>query len=162
VEVFRANHRVPTEGYAQQIANRRLRPELADWSGGRIRTHREAGHEVSETTFPTVLAFCGDTTAKVIEKEDLPVSARGLVLECTFLDEPSAVKRADGSGHVHLAAIAHHAERLRDVETLVLSHFSRRYHPEEIEAAVARSLPGWLAERVRVVPAEPPWVSRPA
>ncbi len=159
VEVFRSYHRVPTVGYALQRARRELRPELAGFSESQIRARRRDGETVSETRYVTLLAFCGDTTVKVLEKEDLPVSARGLVLECTFLDEESAPRRADRSGHVHLAAIAEQAERLRNVDTLVLSHFSRRYEVEEIEAAVVRCLPDWLAARVVVVPAEPPWVS---
>lgn len=162
VEVFRAYHRVPTVGYALQREQRRLKPEHAGWSEDRIRAHREAGHEVSEVVYPTLLAFCGDTTARVLQREDLPCSARVLVLECTFLDEEGAPRRAERSGHVHLADVAAHAERLRDVEVLVLSHFSRRYPADEIRAAVARALPDWLAARVQVVTAEPPWVSPPA
>ncbi|MEN0064041.1 MAG: MBL fold metallo-hydrolase [Myxococcota bacterium] len=160
VEVFRAYHRVPTVGYALQRGKRKLKAAFVGWSEAEIRAHREAGNEVSERIYPTELAFCGDTTVKVIEKEDLPVSARTLVLECTFLDDPAAAKRADRSGHVHLGAIAEHAERLRDVETLVLSHFSRRYEADEIAEAVARSLPAWLVPRVKLITAEPPWTTK--
>ncbi|MEM6929207.1 MAG: MBL fold metallo-hydrolase [Myxococcota bacterium] len=159
VEVFRSYHRVPTVGYALQRKHRRLRPELSAWSENRIRAHRAEGHEVSETRYSTLLAFCGDTTVKVLEKEALPVSAKVLVLECTFLDEDSAARRAERSGHIHLAALAEHADRLQGVEVLVLSHFSRRYDAKAIRAAVDRCLPDWLAERVVVVPAEPPWIS---
>lgn len=159
VEVFRSYHRVPTVGYALQRERKRLRPEYAGWSEAAIRSHRESGNVVTSTHYPTALAFCGDTTAKVLDRETVPTQARALVLECTFLDEPGAIDRAERTGHVHLAAIAERAERLRDVETLILSHFSRRYDRAEIEAAVARTLPEWLAAKVQVVSAEPPWVS---
>ncbi|HHO52971.1 MAG TPA: hypothetical protein ENK18_19365 [Deltaproteobacteria bacterium] len=157
VHVFRSFHRIPTVGYALERTRQKLRAELVGLPGEQIGAMRAAGEVITEEVCGIEVAFCGDTTAAVIDREPLVRRAKVLVLECTFLDEPGSHERALRSGHVDLGAIAERAELLEAVEAIVLTHFSARYHREQICGAIERTLPPELRARVQPLLSEPPW-----
>lgn len=149
--VFRSPHRAPCQGYHLFSERRKLRAELAEAGPEEIRRRREAGEEVTRLERVSELAFCGDTRFDVVTREAHLREARRLMLECTFLDERVTVEQAREMGHVHLHEVAAGAELLRGVGALLLTHVSARYRAEEARGLVAERLPGWLAERTRVL-----------
>ncbi|KAK6920860.1 Metallo-beta-lactamase [Dillenia turbinata] len=74
------------------------------------------------------------------------LKAKILVMESTFVDNAMSVEHARDYGHTHLSEIVENAARLEN-KAILLTHFSARYRPEEIEEAVA-ALPPPLAGRI--------------
>ena len=152
---FRAIHRVPTLGYAVTRTRRSLLPELVGKSNDEIVALRRAGLVIDVAHDVVEAAFCGDTTAGVIEREAAVRYARVLILEATFLDDLVSVRRARETGHVHLDELIERADLLQN-EAIVLTHFSMRYSPAEVREILARRLPASLRDRViPLLPAEP-------
>ncbi|MFT4621779.1 MAG: ribonuclease Z [Myxococcota bacterium] len=155
--VFRAIHRVAAVGYAIQSHRSRLRPEWQGRPGPEIGAARARGVAIMEEHQCTELAFCGDTTIDVVEREPLVRTAKVLVLECTFLPGGDSLERARRTGHVQLDQIAERAD-LFENEAVVLTHFSARYSADQIVEALDARLPKHLRDRVTPLL---PWV-RPA
>lgn len=148
VRPFRALHTVPAQGYAIWSRTHKLKPEYRALSQAEIRTLRvERGVEVTELVEVPEVAFSGDTRIEIVEREEVVRRARLLVLETTFLDERVGVEECRAKGHVHLDEVIERAE-LFENEALLLTHFSRRYTPREIQAILAARLPACLQGRV--------------
>lgn len=149
VEAFAVSHRVPSLGYALIRQVQRLRPELQGLSGDEIRARRARGEAVSRAEDRVEVAFCGDTTIRVVERQPLVRAARLLILECTFV-EPEHLDRAAPTGHVHLDQIAERAHLFADNERVLLTHFSQRYPAHRVRRLLDERLPAEL--RAKVVP----------
>jgi ribonuclease Z len=78
-------------------------------------------------------------------------AARVLLIECSFLF-PEDRDRAREYAHIHLDDLLARADLFGN-EAIVLTHFSQRYRPEEIRAALL-AIPQPLASRV--IPFLPP------
>ncbi len=155
--VFRAVHRVAAVGYAVVSRRAVLRSSYVGLSGAMLAAARERGDEITEERLTTELAFCGDTTIDVVDREPLVRQARVLVLECTFMgDDPESLRRATKTGHVHLDQLAERAECFEN-EAIVLTHFSPRYPPSQIVRLLDEKLPPGLRERVVPLLPVAPW-----
>jgi ribonuclease Z len=86
---------------------------------------------------------------EVVEREEVVRRAKLLILEVTFLDERVSVEECRAKGHVHLDEVCERAS-LFENEAILLTHFSARYGPAEVERILAQRLPASL--RGRVVP----------
>lgn len=147
VRPFAAPHRSPCQGYAVWSRRSKLRAEHRALAPEAIaRARAEGRSDLFETVEVPEVAFCGDTTIDVVEREDVVRKARLLILEVTFLDDRVPVEKARASGHVHLKELAARAE-LFENEALLLTHFSPRYSREEVLVALERGLPPKLRER---------------
>lgn len=151
---FRSPHRVPCQGYALVRARTRLLPEHDGKPEGVIRTLKLAGVPITERSEIVEIAFCGDTTIDVVDREAVVRQARHLLLEVTFLDDRVPVAKARSSGHVHLDEVVERAD-LFENEQIVFTHFSQRYTHGEIHGIVRARLPVGLADRVVVLCPEP-------
>lgn len=156
VRAFKALHRVPTNGYALIRRVERLRSDLQGMSGAAIRGLRERNESVTEIEERVEVAFCGDTTIHVVEREPLVRTARLLILECTFIDGRVGLDRARQSGHVHLDQIVERAH-LFENERILLTHFSQRYSDAQILRTLDEKLPPSLRERVVPLLPSAPW-----
>jgi ribonuclease Z len=145
---FRSPHRAPCQGYALVRRRKHLRAEFAGLPQEEIRRLRQdGGVDVTEVAEIPELAFTGDTLIDVLEREEIVRRARLLILECTFLDDRVGVADARSTGHVHLDEIAERAQLFAN-EAILLTHFSARYTPAEIVAALDQKLPPELRARV--------------
>lgn len=149
--VFRAVHRIPAVGYALVAHRTRLSPAWAGRSNEALIAARAGGESVNEAYSAVELVFCGDTTIDVVRREPLVRAAERLVLECTFVGDDTDVARARRTGHVHLDELAAHASQLDGVKALLLTHFSQRYSPDRIVAAVREKLPPDLLARTTLL-----------
>lgn len=148
VRAFRSPHRVFCQGYALFQERSVLRAPFRGLPEAEIRRLRvEAGTEVSEPVRSCELAFTGDTLIEVVDQEELVRRARRLLIEVTFVDDRVSVEEARSKGHVHLYEIVERAA-LFENEAIGMTHFSSRYKPAEILAALDRSLPADLRRRV--------------
>jgi ribonuclease Z len=147
VRPFRSYHRLPCQGYAIHHRKKKLKPEYAGLPGPEIgRLHRE-GVAIEEACESLEVAFTGDTTIEVVEREEAVRKARLLIMEVTFLGEKVPVKKARSTGHIHLDEVAERAE-LFENEAILLTHFSTRHAKEEILEALDKKLPAALRARV--------------
>jgi len=147
VSVFDVDHRVPGVGYALVERRRRLRPEHVGASSEQLRALRERGVVLDQVEEVVELAFCGDTTIEVVEREEQVRRARVLLLEVSFLDGRVSPEAAHRQGHVHLDDLVARAD-LFDNQVIVVTHISARYRPDEVPRLLQRALPPGLAERV--------------
>jgi ribonuclease Z len=154
--VFRAVHRVPSVGYALVATRRKLKAALVGQPKAAIIAARERGEPIDDVASSVEVAFCGDTTIDVFDREADVRAARVLILEVTFLDERVSVEQARGKGHVHLDEIIARADRITN-EALVMTHFSLRYSRSEIGKILDRRLPADLRARVHPLLPEAPW-----
>lgn len=112
VVAFRAIHRLPTVGYALVH---------------QPRPRRASRHEEVLPVPPqVVLAFCGDTTADVIDREPLVREARALVMEVTYVGAGVTTERARELGHVHFDELVARLRHL-SAERILCTHPSARY-----------------------------------
>jgi ribonuclease Z len=148
--VFRSPHRIDCVGYTLMSRVRKLKPELSGLGQEQIAERARSGEVVQELIERPEICFPGDTLIDVLEKEEMVQRARVLLLECTFMETRVPVEKARRGGHVHLDEIAARADLFQN-EVLVLTHFSRRYRPDEIRSAVASKLPAHLLERTKLL-----------
>lgn len=94
------------------------------------------------------IAFTGDTKSDFLVDSNNgdALKARILVMESTFVDDTVTVEHARDFGHTHLFEIASYGDMFQN-NAILLIHFSARYRPDEIEAAIAK-LPPSLSNRV--------------
>jgi ribonuclease Z len=147
IRPFRSPHRAPCQGYTLSTKRNRLAPRFAGLSRAELDAARAQGETLSDTVELLEFAFTGDTLIDVIEREETVRTARVLAIECTFLDERVPVERSRAMGHVHLDEIVERADLFQN-EGILLTHFSTRYSPAEIESLLDRKLPARLRERV--------------
>ncbi|QDU69438.1 MBL fold metallo-hydrolase [Engelhardtia mirabilis] len=144
---FRTPHVVPSQGYGLWRERRQLREEYQGLPQEELRRLAvDEGLELSTlVSFPEV-AFTGDTRAEVIEQQEVVRKARLLVMECTFLDDRIDVDQARETGHVHLDDLLERVHLLEN-EALLLTHFSARYSPREVQAILDARLPAEVRAR---------------
>src|SRR5262249_19094325 len=104
------------------------------------------GKILEESVESLEVAFPGDTTIEVLEREEAVRKAKLLILEVTFLDDQVPVKKARAHGHVHLDEVVERADLFQN-EAILFTHFSARYSREEIVEALDRRLPASLKAR---------------
>jgi ribonuclease Z len=138
-------HRVPTVGYLFSEVKHKLDPALEGLAGEEIAALRAGGREVTRREEVPLLAYPGDCSPEVFDAAPQLYRARVLLIECSFVGEDDR-DRARDYAHIHLDDIAERAA-LFENEAIVLTHFSLRYRPAEIRAALDR-LPAAVGERV--------------
>jgi len=138
-------HRVPTVGYLFSEVRKKLVDELIGRPEDEIVALRIRGAEVTRREEIPLLAYPGDCSPEIFEAAPELFRARVLLVECSFLGEDDR-DRARRYDHIHLDDIVERASLFQN-EAIVLTHFSMRYRPDEIFAAL-RTLPGDLRDRV--------------
>ncbi|KAK1282249.1 Nuclear ribonuclease Z [Acorus calamus] len=138
VKAFRTYHVIPSQ----------LKAEYLGLSSNEVKSLRLSGVEITYVMTTPEIAFTGDTMSDFIVDPDNSdvLEARILVMESTFVDDKMTVENARDYGHTHLSEIAGYGERFRN-KAILLIHFSARYRPDEVEAAIS-ALPPTFTGRV--------------
>ena len=147
--VFRSPHRVATVGYTIFSRVRKLRTDLRGLTPTEISDKARAGEVVDRAVERPEICFPGDTRIEIVESEPTVTQARLLLLECTFVGSDVSIAKAKKAGHIHLDQICERAD-LFENEAILLTHFSRRHHHNEIRAEVAK-MPARLRDRVQLL-----------
>ena len=147
---FRAVHRVPTLGYALWSRRRKLLAEHVGKPGKEIARLRAEGVAIDEALEVPEVAYCGDTSIRILETDagDVVRRARLLLLECTFVDDESSPKDTFRTGHVHIEHVLDAAAQgaFDGNEAVLLTHFSARYSPARAREEATRRLRGTALE----------------
>lgn len=151
VRAFKTIHRVPSQGYVIGETRKRLKPEFVGVEGRKLGELRKQGIDFEEETEVLLVAFTGDTVAKVFDQDLEALTAKVLITECTFIDGDVTIAEAHKKGNVHMDEIVERTERFARNEALLLTHFSHRHGNQDIEAAIAQ-MPEGLRTKTSYLP----------
>jgi ribonuclease Z len=153
VRAHRATHRVAANAYEVIELRHRLRDEFIGRDEREITDLRHSGVTVTEEWRRSMLFYTGDTDRGIFEQNDTLFKSEVLMIECSFITTGHE-ERAARYRHIHFDDIAAFAGRFEN-ETIVLTHFSRRYSREQIHDEIRRRCPAVLRDRIRLALPEP-------
>jgi ribonuclease Z len=153
VRTHRATHRVAANAYEVIELRHRLKDEFAGRGEQAITELRRGGVAVTEEWRRSMLFYSGDTDRRILEENEALFKSEVLLIECSFVMSGHE-ERAARYRHIHFDDIAAFADRFEN-ETIVLTHFSRRYSRSEIRDEIRRRCPAVLRERIRLALPEP-------
>lgn len=153
VRVHRATHRVAANAYEVIELRHRLRDEFAGREEHEIAELHASGANVTEEWRRSMLFYTGDTDRGILEQNDALFKSEVLMIECSFITTGHE-ERAAKYRHIHFDDIASFADRFEN-ETIVLTHFSRRYSRSVIHDEIRRRCPAVLRDRIRLALPEP-------
>ncbi|KAK3038927.1 hypothetical protein RJ639_027555 [Escallonia herrerae] len=138
VRPFRTHHVIPSQGYVIYSVRKKLRKQYIHLKGKQIEKLKKSGVEITDTILSPEVAFTGDTASDFFldPRSADALRAKVLITEATFLDEGFSIEHAREHGHTHLFEIIEHARWIRN-KSILLTHFSSRYHIEDIREAVS-------------------------
>lgn len=142
-------HTVPSIGFVVWERRRKLKLEYQDLPGPAIRDLRLGGTEVTREIRVPRLAYLGDSSPEGLDASPAMYDAEILILEMTFVAPSHRKERIHKFGHMHLDDLVERRDRLRN-ELVIASHFSTRYHPQQIRHYVQRALPDMLGGRLHL------------
>ncbi|KAH7533408.1 hypothetical protein FEM48_Zijuj04G0127600 [Ziziphus jujuba var. spinosa] len=139
VRPFRTQHVIPSQGYVIYSVRKKLKKQYIHLKGKQIEKLKKSGVEITDIILSPEVAFTGDTTSDymVDPRNADALRAKILITEATFLDEGFSIEHARQHGHTHLYEIIENAQWIRN-KAVLLTHFSSRYHIEDIRAAVSK------------------------
>lgn len=150
-EVLRGYHPVPMHAYVLWKRHKRLSRALQGASREQIMAARSRGEEVNEWTEQPEIAFSGDSTIELFDREPSLRQAKLLIMETTFLDSRVSVESARSKGHIHLDEVIERAD-LFENQAILFTHVSARYGIEESQKILDARLPEGLRDRVHLLP----------
>jgi ribonuclease Z len=152
VRAVRTFHPVPSLAYLIIRRVSKLRSEFRGLPGPEIAARRRAGEVMVDYDDRIELGYATDTLVSVFDHAPELLTARVLVMECTFLDERKSLEAARAGCHIHLDELIERADRFRN-EAIVMMHLSQLYRPDEVADILDRRLPPEF--RRKIVPFTP-------
>jgi ribonuclease Z len=149
VTVFGTTHTIPSLGYVVWDRRNKLKEEYIGLPGDKIRDLRLAGTEVTREVRIPLLAYTGDTSPAGLDSYPPVYEAKILITELSFIRANHRRERIHKFGHMHLDDFVERADRFHN-ELIICSHFSTRYHSQEVRRLVDGKLPANLRERIKL------------
>jgi ribonuclease Z len=149
ITAFRTTHTIPSLGYVVWDRRWKLKEEYHGLPGERIRDLRLAGTAVTREVRTPLLAYTGDTSPAGLDNYPPVFEAKILITEVSFIRPNHRREKIHKFGHMHLDDVVERADRFRN-ELIIFSHFSTRYHANEIRRFIDGKLPANLQERVKL------------
>lgn len=149
VTVFGTTHTIPSLGFVVWDRRNKLKDEYIGLSGDKIRDLRMAGTQVTREVRMPLLAYTGDTSPAGLDGYPPVYEAKILITELSFIRANHRREKIHKFGHMHLDDFVERADRFRN-ELIICSHFSTRYHPQEVRRLIDGKLPANLRERIKL------------
>jgi ribonuclease Z len=149
VTAFATTHTIPSLGYVVWDRRFKLKEEYHGLPGERIRDLRLAGTAVTREVRTPLLAYTGDTSPAGLDNYPPVYAAKILITEVSFIRPNHRREKIHKFGHMHLDDVVERAERFHN-ELIIFSHFSTRYHAQEIRRLMDNKLPPGLRERIKL------------
>jgi ribonuclease Z len=146
---FATTHTIPSLGYLVWDRRFKLKEEYHGLPGDRIRDLRLGGTPVTREVRTPLLAYTGDSSPAGLDNYQPVYEAKILITEVSFIRPSHRREKIHKFGHMHLDDVVERADRFQN-ELIIFSHFSTRYHPQEIRRLVDGKLPPRLQERVKL------------
>jgi len=149
VTVFATSHTIPSVGYLVWERRNKLKEEYHGLPGDKIRDLRLSGIEVTREVRTPLLAYTGDTSPAGLDNYPPAFEAKILITEMSFIRPNHRREKIHKFGHMHLDDFLERADLFKN-ELIICSHFSTRYHANEVRRLVESKLPANLRERVKL------------
>lgn len=149
VSVVATQHTIPALGFVVWERRRKLRPEYQGLAGDEIRDLRLSGVDVTREIRIPRLAYVGDSSPEGLDRNPVFYEAEVLITELTFVAPRHRKDKIHKFGHMHLDDFVERRDRFKN-ELIVASHFSTRYHADQVQRYVDRALPDRLGGRLRL------------
>jgi ribonuclease Z len=147
---WETSHRIKSQGYTVYENRKRLLPEHLGKEGRELGALRKSGVQIEEEVAIPMVSFTGDTRIAVLDRNTPALQSKVLIMECTFLSDVEE-EEANRKGHTHIDQLAKRVDRLDQVGSLVLCHFSKRYTNQDVEREIAK-LPDGLRQKTTFLP----------
>lgn len=152
IVAHKAFHPVPCLAYRVVRHIRKLRPEFAGLTGPDI-ARRKQTEDLFYNEERTELAYVTDTLVDILDAQPALLTARILVIECTFYDARKSRADARAGCHIHWDELEPRLSQFTG-ENIVLMHTSQLYERSEVNALLDRALPPARRARVHLLMAE--------
>jgi ribonuclease Z len=149
VTAFGTTHTIPSVGFIVWERRHKLKEEFFGLPGEKIRDLRQAGTQVTREIRAPLLAYTGDTSPAGIDNCPSVFDAKVLIAEMSFIRPKHRRDKIHKFGHMHLDDFLERQHLFKN-ELIICSHFSTRYHPDEVRKYVDSKLPPLLKDRVRL------------
>jgi ribonuclease Z len=146
VTVWDTVHRVPSRGFVVWERRNKLKEEFVGLPGEKIRDLRLSGTAVTKETRTPLVAYTGDTAPLGLDACPAAFEAKILIAELSFIRANHRREKIHKYGHMHLDDFLEREAKFKN-ELIVASHFSTRYHPDEVRRSLENKLtPGLRAK----------------
>lgn len=145
----RTVHRIPSLGYIVWERRKKLKPEYRELSGEKIRDLRLSGEEVTHEQRIPKIAYMGDSNSAGLDENPDMYEAEILITELTFVAPGHRPQMIRKLGHIHLDDLVARQDRFNN-KVIIASHFSTRYHPQQVERMVMKAFPDMLGGRLHL------------
>jgi len=149
VAVSETVHTVPSFGFVVYQRRRKLKPEFLGLPGEEIRDLRLAGTEITDEFRIPRVAYLGDSAPAGLDACPDMYRAEVLIVELTFVSPKHRKAKIHKFGHIHLDDLIERRDRFEN-ELIIGSHFSTRYHDNQIRHYVRKALPDMLDGRLHL------------
>ncbi len=149
VSVFPTVHTVPSVGFLVWDRRNKLKEEYQHLTGEQIRDIRLSGTPVTREIRTPIVAYTGDTSPAGLDGTPELYRVKVLITEMSFILPKHRRDKIHKFGHMHLDDFIERAARFQN-EKIIVSHFSTRYHPDQVIKYLERKLPDGLKEKMKV------------
>jgi ribonuclease Z len=149
ITAFATTHTIPSLGFVVWDRRFKLKEEYHGLPGDKIRDLRLSGVAVTREVRVPLVAYTGDTSPAGLDNYAPVYEAKILITELSFIRPNHRREKIHKFGHMHLDDFVERADRFHN-ELIICSHFSTRYHPQEVRRLVDSKLPPGLRERVKL------------
>ncbi len=149
VTAFPTSHTIPSLGYLVWDRRNKLKEEYLGLPGDKIRDLRLSGVAVTREVRTPLVAYTGDTNPAGLDNYPPVYEAKVLITELSFIRPNHRREKIHKFGHMHLDDFVERADRFQN-ELIICSHFSTRYHRQEVRKLVDAKLPAGLRERIKL------------
>jgi ribonuclease Z len=149
ITAFPTSHTIPSLGFVVWDRRYKLKEEYLGLAGEQIRDLRMGGTPVTREVRTPLVAYTGDTSPAGLDNYPPVYEAKILITEVSFIRPNHRREKIHKFGHMHLDDVVERADRFHN-ELIIFSHFSTRYHPQEIRRFIDGKLPPQLVERVKL------------
>jgi ribonuclease Z len=149
VSVYRTTHTVPSVGYLVWDRRNKLKEEYHGLPGEKIRDLRLSGVAVTTEVRTPLVGYTGDTSPAGLDQNPDLYRAKILITEMSFILPNHRKDKIHKFGHMHLDDFLDRADKFQN-DTVIIGHFSTRYHPEQVRKYLEKKLPDSLKEKLRV------------
>lgn len=149
VTAHATKHTVPALGYLVWERRQKLKAQYQQLTGEQIRDLRLSGTAVTEERRIPLLGYLGDTAPAGLDACPAMYEAKVLLVEMTFVAPSHRKEKIHKHGHMHLDDFVERRDRFRN-ERVIATHFSTRYHDQQIRAFVEKQFPDMLGGRLHL------------
>lgn len=149
VTVFATTHTIPSRGFIVWDRRRKLKEEYIGLPNEKIRDLRLGGTDVTREVRLPLVCYTGDTSPAGLDACPDAFKAKILITEMSFIRANHRRDKIHKYGHMHLDDFLERQHRFEN-ELIIASHFSTRYHTNEVYKYLEKKLPPELAAKIKV------------